>query len=377
MTLLLTNEDVEQVLDMPASLKALEPVYRELATGGAVLRHQSQTYMPGPLPDSSYCLKTVEGGSDSLGVMALRVTSDVLRGRHVEGRFRREKVAAAPGGRFLGLVLLFSLETGELLAIMPDGIIQRLRVGASSALAARHLARTDARIVGLIGAGNQAEAQLRGLACVRNVAHVRVYSPTAGRRTDFATRMSRELGANAAAEDAAVEGRPASAGRPGLALGCRVEAVDSPEDAVRGADIVLAATNSGEPVIGAGWLDPGMHVSFIREIEADNDTLGRADVLAVHTKQGEIQHYTPRGREALADLQRGRGYPWQRYPELADLIGGSSPGRTDPQQITMFMNNFGIGIQFAALGAGAWRECRAHGLGQDIPSDWFLESLQP
>jgi len=92
--------------------------------------------LPGPLPNSSYCLRTVEGGSEALGVMAIRITSDVLRGREIDGRLRREKIAAAPGGRFLGLVLLFSLETGELLAIMPDGIIQRLRVGASSALAA-------------------------------------------------------------------------------------------------------------------------------------------------------------------------------------------------------------------------------------------------
>jgi len=352
MTLLLTNDDVAQVLDMPASLKALEPAYRELATGGAVLRHQSQTYLPGPLPDSSYCLKTVEGGSQSLGVMAIRMTSDVLRGRQVEGRFRREKVPAAPGGRFLGLVLLFSLETGELLAIMPDGIIQRLRVGASSALAARYLARGDARTAGLIGAGHQAEAQLRGLACVRELSSVRVYSPTAGRRAEFAARMSHELRIH-------------------------IEAVASARVAVQDADVVVAATNSGEPVVEASWLEPSMHVSFIREFEADDATLERADVLVVHTKQGEIDHYTPRGHESLADLQRGRGYPWQRYPELADLVGGSAPGRSDAKQLTMFMNNFGIGIQFAALGACAWRECHARGLGQDIPSDWFLESLQP
>ena len=352
MTLLLTNDDVEQVLDMPAALRALEPAYRELGAGTAVVRRQSQTYLPGPLEGSSYSLKTVEGGSQSLGVMAIRMTSDVLRGRHVEGRFRREKVAAAPGGRFLGLVLLFSTETGELLAIMPDGIIQRLRVGAASALAARILAREDATTVGLIGAGNQAEAQLRGLGCVRTLRQVRVYSPTTARQEDFARRMSQELG-------------------------CPVEAVDSPHEAVAGADLAVAATNSGEPVLEAGWLEAGQHVSFIREFEADDATLARADVLAVHTKQGEIDHATPIGQERLADLQRGRGFPWHERPDLSELLAGVAPGRTDPGQLTMFMNNFGIGIQFAALGACAWQACRAQGLGQDIPSDWFLESLQP
>lgn len=352
MTLLLTNEDVEQVLDMRASLAALEPAYRELADGHAVLRPQSQTYLPGPLAGSSYCLKTVEGGSERLGVMAIRLTSDVLLGRLVDGKLRREKVPAAPGGRFLGLVLLFSLSSGELLAIMPDGILQRLRVGASSALAADRLARPEAGTVGLIGAGNQAEAQLRGLACVRQLEQVRVYSPTAERRAAFAARLGGELD-------------------------LRIEAVASPREALDGADIVATATNSGSPVLDGAWLRPGMHVGFIREFEVSDETLRRADVLVVHTRQGEIDHYTPPGRDDLAQLQRGRGYPWHQCPELADLVAGRVPGRTAADQLTMFMNNFGVGIQFAALGAHAWREAQARGLGQEIPTDWFLESVQP
>ncbi len=282
--------------------------------------------------------------------MAIRVTSDVLRGREVAGVFRREKVAAAPGGRFLGLVLLFSTHTGELLAILPDGIIQRLRVGASSALAADRLARANAATVGLVGAGNQAAAQLRGLACVRRISNVRVFSPTAARREAFAAAMSAELE-------------------------LPVQAVNSAEESVRDSDLVVAATNSGRPVLEAGWLCPGMHVSFIREFEADDATLERADLLVVHTKQGEIDHYTPRGSESLADLQRGRGYPWQRCPDLSELLSGLS--RTSDQQITMFMNNFGVGIQFAALGARAYEGARARGLGRELPDDWFLEAIQP
>src|SRR5438445_7895364 len=185
MTLLLTNAEVEQVLDMRTALAALEPVYRELADGQAVNRPQSQSYLQGPHPGSSYCLKTVEGGVQSLGVRSIRLTSDVLRAEHADGVERRVKVAAAPGGQFLGLVLLFSLENGSLLAILPDGIIQRLRVGASSALATRAMARADARTVGLIGAGAQAASQLLGLAAVRELERVRVYSPTAERRRAF------------------------------------------------------------------------------------------------------------------------------------------------------------------------------------------------
>src|SRR6266545_1420071 len=224
MTLLLSNEDVEQVLDMAGSLAALEPVYRDLPRGRAVNRPQSQTYLPGPLEDSSYCLKTVEGGAQTLGVMAIRLTSDVLRSETAGGVERRVKVPAAPGGRFLGLVLLFSIENGSLLAILPDGIIQRLRVGASSALAARAMAREDACVVGVIGAGAQAAAQLLGLALVRQLESVRVFSPTAHRRQAFAQTL-------------------------GSRLGIPVEAKEDAHQAVDGADIVLAATNSATPVI--------------------------------------------------------------------------------------------------------------------------------
>src|SRR5687768_8647477 len=116
-------------------------------------------------------------------------------------------------------MLLFSLENGSLLAILPDGIIQRLRVGASSALATRAMARADARTVGQVGAGAQAASQLVGLAAVRDLERVRVFSPTPARRHKFADDLSERLG-------------------------IPVEPVDDARAAVEGADIALAATNS-------------------------------------------------------------------------------------------------------------------------------------
>jgi alanine dehydrogenase len=352
MTLLLTNEDVAQVLDMPSSLDALQPVYRDLPVGRAVLRPQTHTYLPGPLDGSSYCLKTVEGGSAALGVMAIRLASDVLRAEWAGGVERRVKVPTAPGGRYLGLVLLFSLEHGGLLAIMPDGIVQQLRVGASSALAAAAMARPEAHSLGLIGAGAQAQAQLLGLAHVRDLSSVRVYSPRPERRGAFAAEMQERLGIS-------------------------VEAVDSARAAVEGADLVATATNAATPVLDAEWLSPGQHVGFIREYEMSDDALARADRVVVHTRQGEINHHTPVGQEALSDLQRGRGVPWARYPELADVLAGAAPGRTTPDELTLFMNNFGIGIQFATLGAVAYEGARERGLGRDLPDDWFLETIRP
>jgi ornithine cyclodeaminase/alanine dehydrogenase-like protein (mu-crystallin family) len=352
MTLLLTNDAIDQVLDMPTAIAALEPVYRNLTQGLAVNRAQSQTYLPGALPGSSYCLKTVEGGAETLGVMAIRVTSDVLRSESTDGVQRRIKVPAAPGGQFLGLVLLFSTENGSLLAILPDGIIQRLRVGASSALATREMARADACVVAIIGAGAQAASQLLGLALVRQIQSIRVFSPTEQRRRAFASRL-------------------------GAQLGVAIEAKEGAREAVAGADIVLAATNSATPVVDAEWLEGGMHVGFIREFEMSDAVLSRADRVVVHTKQDDIDHYTPLGQDALAQTQRGRGIEWSQYPELADVLVGNATGRAASEELTLFMNNFGVGIQFAALGAAAYRGGKERGLGHELPDEWFLEAIQP
>ncbi|HLI27780.1 MAG TPA: ornithine cyclodeaminase family protein [Chloroflexota bacterium] len=352
MTLLLTNEEVAQVLDMPAALAALEPLYRDVVAGRAVLRPQTQTYLPGPLPGSSYCLKTVEGGSERLGTMALRVTSDVLRAETAGGVERRIKVPAAPGGQFLGLVLLFSTEHGGLLAILPDGVIQHLRVGATSALAAREMAPPAARTVGLLGAGGQAEAQLLALALVRPLASVRVYSPRPERREAFARRLQERLG-------------------------IPVAPVSSARAAVEGVDIVAAATNSAGPVLDAAWLRPGQHVGFIREFEMSDAVLTRADRVVVHTRQGDIDHHTPRGQQGLARLQRGRGIAWDRYPELSEVLAGEAVGRAHADELTLFMNNFGIGIQFTALATRAYQRARERGLGRELPDAWFLETIQP
>jgi ornithine cyclodeaminase/alanine dehydrogenase-like protein (mu-crystallin family) len=184
------------------------------------------------------------------------------------------------------------------------------------------------------------------------LAEARVYSPTPERRGKFAAEMRERLG-------------------------IPVEAVASARAAIEGVDIVATATNSSTPVLEADWLAPGMHVGFIREYEMSDAALERADRVIVHTRQGEINHHTPVGQDALADLQRARGVPWGGYPELADVLAGVAPGRASADEITLFMNNFGIGIQFAALGARAYQGARAAGLGRELPDDWFLETIRP
>jgi ornithine cyclodeaminase/alanine dehydrogenase-like protein (mu-crystallin family) len=254
---------------------------------------------------------------------------------------------------FVGLVQLFSAETGELLAIMPDGLIQQTRVGVTSALGMKAMARKNSEVLGLIGSGGQARAHYRFMTAIMPLKKVKVFSPNSAHRNSFVEEMTSETG---------VPGEP----------------VGSAEEAARGSDVVCSATNSSQPVIQLDWLEPGMHYNSIREFETDLAVLDKCDVIAIHTRFGGIQHYQPPGIiEDMPGVRREKPRDWSKYPEICDLIAGKVPGRTDDKQITFFLNNVGTGVQFAAMGYCAYQGAKAQGLGREIPSEWFMQDIKP
>jgi len=337
---LLTNEDIRQTLNMSGCLAALEAAYRQRAEGVAVgSTSRTETLVPTAKDGVVYELSSMEGAVPALGVMALRVNSNHLARRVVNGSERELRLPDAPGGRHVGLILLFSLQELRLLAILQDRFISVMRVGATSALAARCLARPEAACVGVLGAGRQARAQLLGLAEVFALTEARVYSPTAERRRAFAAEMSAELG-------------------------LPVRPVDEPRQALRAADIVAAATNSLQPAFAAEWVEPGQHLGAIQSPEAPPAIYQRADVVVVNARAGY-------GRGAAGRYDSSAD--WQRYPTLDEVLSGKAPGRTAPGQVTFFMNA-GIGLQFAAVGATALAAARAAGLGRELSDELFLQT---
>jgi len=352
MTLILNNDEIQKALDNKECLDVMEDSYREQAHSRAVNRPTCHSYLPHSLPNSTYSFKSVDGGVGKLGVLALRVTSDIVQEQQLHGSTRLEKIPLAKG-LFVGLVQLFSAETGELLAIMPDGFIQQVRVGVTSALGMKVMARRNSRTMGLIGSGGQARAHYRFMTSVMPIDKVKVFSPNAEHRKTFVAEMAKETG---------VEGEP----------------VGSAEEAVTGVDVICSATNSSRPVVQAGWLRPGMHYNSIREFETDMAVLDRCDVISIHTRFGGIQHYQPPGIEDdMPGVRREKPRDWSKYPEICDLIAGKTPGRTNDQQITFFLNNVGTGVQFAAMGYCAYKGAKKKGLGKEIPTEWFLQDIKP
>ena len=356
MTLVLTIEEQRELLGMADVLAALEPMYHELAAGTAVSRLRSDTICPAG--DGVYGLKSMDGIVPSAGVGAVRINSDIVTWPVVNGHERRVKVPAAPGGRWVGLVLLFSVSTGEPLAIMADGFIQRMRVGGTSALAMRTMAPAGAETLGVLGSGWQAGGQVLGACAVRDFSEVLVYSPNAENCERFAAQMRSETGTV-------------------------VTAVASPLDVTSRADVVLCATNSLHPVLHGASIRPGQFIGCIRPPELDTDAYRRADRVVVHERESSPTHVVaggPRVEALVADNGWANvrdAVAWEQAPTLSEVIAGDVPGRLDDDEVTCFVNNIGTGAQFAAVGGRLLQIARDRGAGQELPTEWFTQDVHP
>ena len=356
---ILNNAEMESLLDMRTCLEAMEDAYRDLGLNQAINRPRSHTYFPTQSkrwPNFNYRFKSQEGGIEKYGVWALRITSDMAGFSILPGGIKRRKLMpAAAGERYVGLILLFDMETTEPLAIIQDSFIQKMRVGATSGVGVKYLARPDAHVVGLFGSGWQAEAHLEAICLLRKVSEVKVYSPTQEHRRRFAETMAKKLSVN-------------------------IRAVERPEDAVRSSDIVMAATATVDAVFDGNLLEKGMHVGCIvasdktqKRRELDDAAVAKCDVVVVTSREQAIYDEQP---DIYGCVQKGI-LSWDRIQELSELVSGKVPGRSDPSQITLFNNNVGMGIQFAALGAKVLELAEQSGLGRKIPLDWFLEETSP
>jgi ornithine cyclodeaminase/alanine dehydrogenase-like protein (mu-crystallin family) len=355
MTLILSNADVEKLLTMPECIDALEESYVELIEGRGVNRTRSDCITPTSNPNAIYGLKSMDGVIPKFGIGAIRINSDIVTFPKKGNNVVREKVPAA-NGRYVGLVLLFSSENGEPLAILPDGVMQRMRVGAANGLGIKYLARSNATTVGILGCGWQAGAQLMAACAVRKIASVRCFSPTKDRREAFATEMS-------------------------TLLGIEVTAVDQPETAIAGSDIAMCASNSLDPIFFERWIEPGMHLSSIKLPEIEVSAIKRADLLALHVHEQKPIHVSARDLPlAKAANEHGwsdRGIDFDKLPTIPDLITGRAQGRQSDHEVTCFLNNIGLGYQFAAAGAVVLRKAKGSGLGHELPTEWFTEDVHP
>jgi ornithine cyclodeaminase/alanine dehydrogenase-like protein (mu-crystallin family) len=257
------------------------------------------------------------------------------------------------------VIVLYDAAEGELKAIiigeitcseLPDNVaVTGLRTAATSAVGTDLLARADAARVGVFGAGGQARNHLVALARIRKIKQVKVYSRTPENRINFAREME-------------------------PVLNVAVEPVGRAEDALRGVDIILTATNSSVPVFDGMKLEPGTHVTSIvgsnvglvqggftkaKRREIDDETLRRSDVLGIASIQQAVQDEQA---DIFDPVERGI-IRWEQWVEIGAILAEKKEGRTQSEQITLFKNNAGQGVADVALGALVLKKVLEKGAG--------------
>lgn len=316
MALFLTENDVKQVLTATMALEAVESAHRDLALGQAQDTPRARTRLPQTV------LHILQGALPAQGVLGYKAYT-----------------SNRSGNRFL--VHLFDAATGSLLAVIEADYMGMIRTGAASGVAARWLARPDAKVAGVFGAGWQAEGHVRAICAALPLERVKVFSRKADKLAAFCRRMSEVTGA-------------------------LVVPAASAEDAVRGSDLLGTVTTAAQPLFDADWLEPGTHINaagsnaLIRQ-ELSEATLKRAALIAVDAVPTALAE----AGDLLPLLEKGRLHSRQLV-ELGDIIIGQRAGRTSTEQITVFESQ-GMAIQDLAVGLRVLAAARERGLGVELP----------
>jgi len=242
------------------------------------------------------------------------------------------------GGGGKMYALLFDSESGELLSFMgfPFGT---LRTAAVVAIAAKHMAREDSQRLGLFGVGRNAFGILTALLSVRGIKEIFVSSRDPERRRKFCDEAAQ-------------------------LLGVKVNPVEKPEQAVRGMDVILTATNSLTPIFPEDWVDPGTHVSSMGKPTELSRGLHLKAIRIVVGSQEQERNYDDRSAALpLVELTAEGKLSWSRIPELGELVTGQVPGRASREEINIFRESQG-GYGDVAFAAWLYEEAVRRGLGK-------------
>lgn len=346
--LLIDDDMIKQTLKMRPCIDAVRKAFIEEAKGIAVNLPRMRYKAPKERSPEAWQGNIICGALPSEGVAALRYNS---------GRIRLSSSEGGPGtyehlypdGMSWGMVLLSSLQTGELLAVLHDETLQAMRVGATTGAAVDALAKSGASRVGILGSSIQAETNLEAMSCVRKIEDVKVFSPSAAHRKEYASKMSGKLGVN-------------------------VLAVDEAKKVFGGADIILCATNALKPVFDGRWLEAGQTLitlattsSVLSRSEADEVAFTRSDRIVLNSYATAVSN----NQRELLDLLESGKLSKDRVVNLGEVLAGTKAGRESDEQIMFYRSNGGVGIQFAATGSLVYKSCREKGAGREIPSEWF------
>lgn len=315
---------------MPECVDLMAETLAALSRGEAVQPVRSVT----PIP----------GGTSLLGVMPGYLRSARLEDSNGSGVLGLKAISVFPGNHgtafdsHQGVVLLFEPVHGCLRAIVDATAITAIRTAAVSGAATRALARPDADSLAILGAGVQGTAHLEAMRGVRPLRRVRVWSRSAERAKRLAG---------------------------GAAGGLEIEAVPTPQEAVRGAAIVCATTSAREPVLRGAWLEPGVHVNAVGACvpaarELDTEAIRRARLFVDHRAAALKE-----AGDLLIPIAEGAVAAEHVQAEIGDVLAGLHPGRRSGDEITVF-KSLGLAVEDLSAAARVYAKARGAGAGTEV-----------
>lgn len=353
MPLIIGNEVATELITIKECMEGLESVYKEEARGEAVNRNKSAIHVPTSDSNLWYRFVTMKGASLQLGLLALRIKTDMVYWQLVNG-IHRELWYTSRLGKYGGLILLFSMENGELLAIVNDGFVQHMRVAGTYALGAKYMSRPHTRVVGILGSGGMARGYLEALSSVRAIDKVKVFSPTPENRQ----RYAREMGAK---------------------LNLDIVPVGSIEEAARDVDHLASMTDAVDPIVAPHFLNEGMHLCTVTTQEMNPETYKRIDRMVAHRTAVSEHLFATEQRPREWGGSHSKTAEWESVVRIkisfGDLLLGHVRGRESDSEVTYFVSE-GMGTQFAAVAGLIYKRAKERGLGREIPLDWFLQDVR-
>ncbi len=326
MTLLLSREDVQEVLTMRDTVEIVEEAFRQFALGNVIMPQRTvirtAEYHGLHLGMPAY----IGGDLDALGLKVVTVYPD-----------NPEKHSLATT---LGTLLLNDPRSGAPLAVMDAGYLTAMRTGAVSGVATKYLARDDAKQVGVFGAGVQAQTQLWAVSTVRDIESANVYDVSADSARAYAEEMSERLGIS-------------------------VTLVDDPRLAVEGMDVIIAASSASEPVFDGNWLEPGQHINGIgshspNARELDTTTIVRSKIVPDSADACLVE-----AGDLMIPINEGAISRDHLHADLGEVVAGLKAGRENDQEITLF-KSVGLAIQDVSTASFVYRQALDAGVGQEF-----------
>jgi ornithine cyclodeaminase len=322
--LVLSEKQVQSLIDLDELIAALEQAHIQYSTGKAIM----PVRLVVPLPQIQGRITSMPG----------YLNEDKTLGMKVVTYFQDNPKQNLPA--ILATIMLFSSDTGKMIAAMDGGYITAIRTACASALATRTLANANTPVLGILGAGVQARAHIQALTRVRKLSRIKLYSPSG----TSARRIKEDLE------------------KP---WGLAIEVVDSAQAAVRDSDLLVTVTTAKAPIVQAEWLKPGVHINAVgshrpdlREI--DGATMKRAKVVvdshdAVMAECGDILLALKEQSIGAADI----------HGEIGEVLAGVKAGRSSPSEVTLY-KSVGIAIQDVAAAQLVYRKALERNVGTDV-----------